>query len=333
MKQIENITFIFISRERFDESFHYKQMEIKPLDFTQSLLFLQCIDDNRRMSGSEHPLKDLLMSRFGNEEKYISIIKSAQGNPLILELICVIFRYGGKELLARILIKPISEVEDEDNDSAASSYSGNQREVEESAPPKFTGQKKFTTMFFQDVGAGMSQSSRLGSTMRLTNSLQRKGTIRDTKELRKSRPGQRGGLFGEPKNKKMAATTQGPARRASMSLIADDTNKKAGETKKGLSSKLDLLAGGGRDGNEVKEVDAQQEESEDSALPVRADVDGDSEESIEMREDGGASGDSVSEESEDSESEASSHPSLLQEDPLSEDESEAESNPGTILNK
>ena len=73
VKQIENITFIFISRERFDESFHYKQMEIKPLDFTQSLLFLQCIDD----SDSKHPFKDLLMSRFGNEEKYISIIKSA----------------------------------------------------------------------------------------------------------------------------------------------------------------------------------------------------------------------------------------------------------------
>ena len=81
---------------------------------------------------------------------------------MILELICVIFRYGGKELLSRILIRPISEVEDEDNDSAASSFSGNQHEAEEPAPPKFPGQKKFTTMFFQDVGAGVGQSSRLG---------------------------------------------------------------------------------------------------------------------------------------------------------------------------
>lgn len=101
------------------------------------------------------------MSRFGGEEKYASIIKSAQGNPLILELICVIFRYGGKELLSRVLIKPISEIKDEDHDGAASS-SGTQHETEEPDLPKFTGQKKFTTMFFQDGAAAIGQRSRLG---------------------------------------------------------------------------------------------------------------------------------------------------------------------------
>ena len=97
--------------------------------------------------------------------------------------------------------------------------------------------------------------------MKLTAQLQRRGTIRDTKELRKSRPDPRASLFGEPKNKKMAATTQGPARPEPLSLMANEIDKKEKRKEEG---RLDILA------------EALEEES---ALDVRADVDGDSSES------------------------------------------------------
>ena len=63
---------------------------------------------------------------------------------MILELLCAIIKYGGKELFKIVEIKSIDEMKINEKEDELSIYSEKLEETESFEP----GEKKFTTMFF-----------------------------------------------------------------------------------------------------------------------------------------------------------------------------------------
>lgn len=105
LKKKKNLTFIFLSSKEMDRTYNLQSIKIVPFkNQIESCLLIQNInpDVTRELTQNGTVIDDML-----------TITKMARGNPQLLELLVLIFEYGGMELVEKVKIKSISDMQSE----------------------------------------------------------------------------------------------------------------------------------------------------------------------------------------------------------------------------